>query len=47
MDLHSKTAYSIWKDEMDIDSKLPEKEILKLVKEKYSETFRYYAKSIN
>ena len=47
LDLHSKMAYSIWKDEMDIDDNLPDNEKLKQVKEKYGDTYRYYAKGIN
>jgi len=46
-DLHSMTALSIWKDKMDIDMSMSEKDILKEVKNKYSETYRYFAKSIN
>jgi len=47
LDLHSATAWSIWKDKMDIDNTLSLKDILVQVKEKYSDTFRYFAKSIN
>lgn len=47
LDLHSKMAYNIWKDEMDVDHTLPEKELLQQVKEKYGDTYRYYAKGIN
>ena len=47
MDLHSKTAYAIWGKDMDIEDSLTEQEKLNQVKEKYSDTYRYFAKSIN
>jgi len=46
IDLHSFTAWNIWKDKMDIDPNLPMPEITRLVKKQYGDTFRQYAKSI-
>ena len=44
-DPHSFTAYNVFKDQMQLES-TSIKEIMKEIKEKYSETFRYKAKSI-
>ena len=45
-DLHSLTAYNVFKDKMDLEStELPD--ILKEIKNKYSDTFRYMSKAIN
>lgn len=46
LDMHSMTALNTFKDKMDIDFTLPLKEQLKQIKEKYSDTYRFYSKAI-
>ena len=46
-DLHSLTAYNVFKSKMDIDYTQSLDKILKEVKNKYGETYRYFAKTLN